>query len=484
MKQRYPREFATSAIKLITFRRWLLLFVTYFLFSCKKLVEIGPPANSITTSQTFADSANATSAILGIYSKMSEDPFTLAIGNGAVTTFTGIYSDELVPFGQGAGIGSIYSCLLTTTGTAANQISNFIWKSAYSYIYQANACIDGLEKSTGISSAVKNHLIAETKFLRAFIYFNLVNIFGDVPYVTSINFRETAQQPRTPTSEIYSALIADLESSKDKFLFEFPNGMRSRASKWSTLALLSRLYLYNNNNWAKAEETASAIINRNDIFILNSDLNKVFEPDGKEAILQWYKNRFNVTAEGFNLIPFPGDFPPYRLSNQLLAAFETNDKRRQDWVKYDVYNGNYYFPYKYKNYRLNPNGSTTENYTILRLAEQFLIRAEARAQQNNLSGATSDLNVIRNRAGLPNLSDTLTQAQVLDTVSQERRIELFAEWGHRWYDLKRTGKADAVMSVVAPLKNGGVPWQSFRKLWPIPNSEIFANPFLVQNPAY
>src|SRR5207245_162544 len=92
----------------------------------------------------------------------------------------------------------------------------------------------------------------------------------------------------------------------------------------------------------------------------------------------------------------------------------------------------------------------TEYYMMLRLAEQYLIRAEARAQQNNLAGSILDLNVIRTRAGLQNLSASLTQAQVLRAVEQERRIELFAELGHRWLDLKRTGQATAILAPIKP----------------------------------
>jgi len=117
----------------------------------------------------------------------------------------------------------------------------------------------------------------------------------------------------------------------------------------------------------------------------------------------------------------------------------------------------------------------------LRLAEQYLIRAEAMAQQNKIPEAAADLNVIRSRAGLPNTT-AATQSAMLAAILQERKAELFTEWGHRWLDLKRTNTVDSVMSVVAPQKGGT--WQSIQKYYPIPQSELNADPNLVQTPGY
>jgi hypothetical protein len=110
-----------------------------------------------------------------------------------------------------------------------------------------------------------------------------------------------------------------------------------------------------------------------------------------------------------------------------------------------------------------------------------LIRAEARAQQGNVSGAAGDLNVIRTRAGLPNTSATNSQG-LLSAILLERRFELFTEYGHRWLDLIRTGNANAVMNIVTPQK-GGV-WETTDELYPIMLTEIQSDPNLTQNPGY
>jgi hypothetical protein len=142
-------------------------------------------------------------------------------------------------------------------------------------------------------------------------------------------------------------------------------------------------------------------------------------------------------------------------------------------------NGVYeYFPSKYK----IKSGTPLKEYSmVIRLAEIYLIRAEARAQQNNLSGAIDDLNTIRWRAGLGGTLFT-TKAGILAAIQKERRIELFSEWGQRWLDLKRSASVDSVMANQTQIK--GNTWTSTQQLYPIPLAEISANPNLVQNSGY
>jgi hypothetical protein len=175
---------------------------------------------------------------------------------------------------------------------------------------------------------------------------------------------------------------------------------------------------------------------------------------------------------------------PVYLSNQLLNAFEPNDKRKTNWIN-NVTVGSvptsatYYFAYKYKSATLN--APVTEYTMVLRLGEQYLIRAEAKAHQNNIGGSQGDLNVIRKRAGLSNTTANEKNA-LLAAILHERQTELFTEWGHRWLDLKRTNNIDAVMNTVAPTK--GTTWNSNWALYPIPLYDIIQNPNLVQNSGY
>ncbi len=109
---------------------------------------------------------------------------------------------------------------------------------------------------------------------------------------------------------------------------------------------------------------------------------------------------------------------------------------------------------------------------VLRLSEQYLIRAEARAHLSNLTGSIDDLNIIRSRAGLTDLPSSLDEVAITAAIAQEKRIEFFAEWGHRWFDLKRTNTVDSIMTIATPLKNGNSTWQTHQQLYPIPFREI------------
>src|SRR5690606_9092509 len=112
------------------------------------------------------------------------------------------------------------------------------------------------------------------------------------------------------------------------------------------------------------------------------------------------------------------------------------------------------------------------NNTVLRLAEMYLVRAEAIAKgSRSLSDAVIDINVIRRRAGLDDISIG-SQQDVLDAIEKERKHELFAEWSHRWFDVKRWGKADAIFGTLSHKQ----PWSNHTLVLPIPESEIMANP--------
>jgi len=118
---------------------------------------------------------------------------------------------------------------------------------------------------------------------------------------------------------------------------------------------------------------------------------------------------------------------------------------------------------------------------VLRLAEQYLIRAEARAKQGKIADAIGDLDEIRGRAGIERLADinpTIVKEELLGKILEERRMELFTEWGHRWLDLKRTDKATEILGENNPF------WENTDVLYPIPSEERMKNPNLSQNNGY
>ena len=446
---------------------------------CKKLVQVPEPKNTITADKTFNNNANANAAVAAIYSVMSlgGSGSTISYSNGYTTVATGVTSDELTT--TNGGLTPLYNYIVQKDYFV---VGNSFWTPAYYNIYQANAAIENLQNSTGVSDSLKKELTGESKFLRAFSYFYLVNLFGDVPLVTQSAWYNINLMGRTPAPQVYQQIIQDLKDAKATLPKDnsMGKGEPIRANYWAAAALLARVYLYA-GDWSDAEANANEVINSGN-YSLMSDLNSVFLADSNEAILQLQTLNTGkyATQEGSFFIPISphtGSSTTY-LSTSLLGAFEPGDLRRQSWVDSTIFRGKTYrYPVKYK-VRLATVGNITENYTMLRFAEQYLIRAEAKAQQGtDLNSAIDDVNKVRNRAGLISLTYGLSQSAVLAAIAQERRIEFFAEWGHRWFDLKRTNQADAALGQKAG-------WTSTALLWPIPFSEITRDPNLVQNPGY
>ncbi|HSC40346.1 MAG TPA: RagB/SusD family nutrient uptake outer membrane protein, partial [Chitinophagaceae bacterium] len=239
--------------------------------------------------------------------------------------------------------------------------------------------------------------------------------------------------------------------------------------------LLARAYLYK-KDYVNAEAEATKVIGATDVsYSLPLD-SLAFVNTSPEVILQFANLNGFSQFGGYYRTSSATAAPSYTLNPVIANAFEAGDTRRRDWVDSVTVGTTKY--YKIRKYKLVTATAGNEYDVILRLAEQYLIRAEARAQQNNISGAQADINAIRTRAGLGN-TPAATQAALLAAVAQERKVELFGEMSHRWFDLKRTGQADAVISPLKPAT-----WKSTAVLMPIPVSQIQANGNLTQNNGY
>ena len=449
----------------------LFCFAAQMIFSCKKFVEIPPSPTQIMNYKVFENDGTATRAIIGIYIQMinSNNLFT----SGNTTFYSGLSADELNYYSNDWRLEFIKNEI-----TIANHdlISAGFWSPAYKYIYASNACIEGLEKSQSLTPSIKKSLLGEAKFIRAYCYFYLVNLFGDVPLVTTTNYEVNSLMPRTAKSLVYDQIVDDLQDAQDLLDQAYLSTERVRPNKWTATALLARTYLYK-EEWAKAAEQASMVISSG-IYSLNSNLDNVFLKSSNETIFQLQPGSTAInTWEGNVILPPTNSAPPtYLLTDTLLNSFESGDRRRTSWVKSrDFVGQTYYYPNKYK---VQTSSNLTEYYVYLRLAEQYLIRAEARSQLNDISGAQADVNTIRNRAGLVNTTAD-DKVSLLFAIEQERKVELFSEWGHRWFDLKRTNRANTILSILNPST-----WQSTDVLWPIPTSQLNLNPSLTQNPGY
>lgn len=438
----------------------------FALNACTKLIEVAPPTAQILESESYKDSLTIQQNLAGMYA-MFLGKTTYQAG---ASTYPGMSADELLY------LGSNYNAYINNGLTIDDGNVAQIWNSSYSIIYLTNSVILNMA-NTSFSESFKNSATGEALFLRALCHFYLVNYFGDVPLVTTTDVSSNAKSPRTPAAAVYDQIIADLKQAAIYLpgTYAQTGGARTRATSWAANALLARVYLYR-QQWQEAANTASKLIDNTAMFSLPTDLATVFTPGSTEAIFQFYNDATGFTSYASTVIPNPvSRFPTFYLRPQLLNAFETGDARRNAWTASVTYNGtDYTYPNKYKSLA---GGANAEYYTVLRLAEQYLIKAEALAQLNDLSAAKDALNAVRLRAGLRETSAG-TQAEILAAVAQENRIEFNCEWGHRWFDLKRTNTADAVLSTIKPT------WKSTAVLYPIPSGQIQLNNNLKQNQGY
>jgi hypothetical protein len=333
--------------------------------------------------------------------------------------------------------------------------------------------------------------MGEAKFMRALCYFYLVNLYGDVPLELGTDYKVNSLAARMPKAQVYQQMVADLKDAQGLLNGSYPDVTllkttteRVRPTRWAAMALLARVYLYT-GDWPDAEAQADSVIAHSTLYGLSA-LGSVFLKNSTEAIWQLQPvttGSVSNTSDAVEFIlPVSGPsagFPVY-LSNHVTDSFEAGDKRRTTWVG-SVTAGGKTYNYAYK-YKVNSAAAAVSEYLmVLRLAEQYLIRAEARVQQGN-TGGVSDLNIIRTRAGLAAYAGPIDKASLLSAILHERKMELFCELGHRWLDLKRTGTANAVMSGVTPGK-GGV-WSGDDELYPLSITDVQEDPHLGQNPGY
>lgn len=447
------------------------LWVAFSICGCKKFVSISPSNQLITSDAVFSNDNTALSAVDGMYVQLRTA--TPSMFNGGLSIYGGLSADDIYNTSVSTNYDPFYQNLIpSTNGT----ISGIFWSSPYNVIYRTNAIIDGLNNSNGVSSNVKNQLLGEVKFIRALAYFYLINLYGDVPLILTKDYQVGSLLPRTPVAEVNKQITSDLVNAQGLMGSAYPSQGKSRPNAMVATALLSRVYLYQ-KDWTNAMTQASSVINSN-TYSLVTDLTKVFTINSQETIWEIASpSETRNSAEGSTFIPASGTVKPaFAINNYLLNSFEGGDKRKGSWLGSNTVSGTqYYFPSKFKNRTIT---SVTEYDVVMRLAEQYLIRAEAEANLNQLPQAVADLNLIRARAGLAALTTSLSQTQVISAVYQERRVELFAEWGHRWFDLKRSGSIDAVLAIE---KNN---WQPYKALFPIPNQQIIYNNNLIQNPSY
>ncbi|WP_207531859.1 RagB/SusD family nutrient uptake outer membrane protein [Desertivirga arenae] len=437
----------------------ILISLSFSLASCKEYVDIPISDNSIYSKDAFSTDAAATSSVLALYSSDNTRTHILNLNY-----LGGISSDEMVYLLQtDMGIAEFGT---NTISPANGFIAGQLWQYPYGVIRIANQAIAGLNGPNSVNPTLKNQLLGECYFWRAYELFYLTNLFGGVPIPLNSNPLDNVGIPKSTVAEVYAQILKDLTTAKDLVGDAYPTTLRARVNKSAVSAFLARVYLYN-KDYVNAEKEASSIISQTSVYSLPSPVTN-FVNTSTEIILQ-QATQFGNSTIAANYRSTAPNKPVYALRNQFVnTTFEAGDTRRTNWID-EVVTGTE-TTYRINKYKLATASATTtgnEFNVMFRLAEQYLIRAEARAQQNNLTGANEDLTVLRARAGLGNkfAGQTFNKTALMDAIVQERKAELFGEFAHRWFDLKRLGLADAVLT---PLKPG---YKTDYQLYPIPASQ-------------
>lgn len=449
----------------MNYRVNILLFILFFTsISCGDLLS-PKPVDLIIDDQVLEDANSARVVLTSAYRDLAN--------LGAPKIVAGdLTADNLIH----NGTFSQYRELGNKDISAANGSADALWGVIYSMSYVASFLYEGLE-AIDITENQYNEITAAASFLRAYAYFVGAYTYGGLPIVTTTVVDDNRVIPRNTFEETLAFIESELLYALDKLPEESFNS--GEVTNGAVKALLARYYLYI-ENWSEAEKYATDVIEGNGTkeYVLEPEYVEVISDFSTESILEivYSANDNPGTSTNFsinNLFAGRREIIP---SSEMVLALKNDGGNRNIVLEFD---GN--------NTRGSDNGYTIvrygpfDNIQLIRLAEVYIIRAEARAQQNNISGeesAESDINKIRERASVPLIAGT-SKNQMLLVIENERRMELCFE-GHRWFDLVRTGRAKSVMDEFTSN------WSEKDELWPIPLREIINNPSLknAQNPGY
>lgn len=434
----------------------------------------------------------------------------------------GYYRDGIFPLGESSSdnideqtgdngdFGFHYKAISDYRWVPNNPYFMARWYDSYKGIFRANILLEKLP-DIDMDANLKQRYVAEAKFLRGLYYFTLIISYGDVPLVTEILTRDEYNNlSRTDQNRIYAQVEQDLMDAVSALPESYPEAADiGRATKGAALGLLGRVYLYQ-NKWQECAGACEQVIQMNK-YDLIEDYGSMFNgknENSEEAVFEWQSvtrapSFWDGQSENMYSImwsPMVGWANWYTPSVDLIESFEEGDKRRKaslllvganDSIDLDADGQLNPFPdpeagsntvyFTDSNVRkFLPEGKTLNdvnnydiNFPVIRYAEILLNYAEALNELNRSAEALAPLNVVRDRADLDPITTT-TQSELREIIYHERRIELVFE-GHRFFDLKRQGRAAAVL--------GPLGYQvGVHEYFPIPQEELDLNPNLTQYP--
>lgn len=506
--------------------------------------------------------------------------------------------------------GTNYTSPITSSITTTNALTNKPWEVHYKTIARVHAVLDNMEKlSSKLTESQKKELNSELRFIRAYCYSQLIELYGDVPLLKSAVTLENANVARTPVAEIQKFLIDELSAIADDLPLSQANFGNVRASRIAALMLKARIELYSKQYSAAASTAKKALDLAKGVHSLtpfNSsisyvgkdhtagepDVSNIFGHSGFTSSKEWiWVAEYNRNVPGYlhnqqyyaasrlgkgvaywgptqNLIdsyqmidglpitesPLYDETDPFKNRDPRMDMYVARPHSRYLGFQFEpsrsfakvnnywpVISGGASAPAQVANndatnaYRsfsgyhwrkvvdiadynsTSVSGNSDLNVGIFRLAELMLIYAEAKIEAGEIDDSVySVLNQIRTRAKMPELKKGMSQSQLRQALRYERKVEL-ANDGLRWYDLRRWGIADKVMNGFLYLNRDAKNWKKAAvtgfdesanpiynhneaikyfttqevvykinkdEYWPVPQSEIDANPELKQNPGY
>jgi tetratricopeptide (TPR) repeat protein len=445
------------------------------------------PTQSIPTSdvELYNTDSGAKTFVTSIYAKFLDwDMSSFGwIGLASIT------SDDADKGSSPGDTGTDKDVLDALTYNASNPSAESTFIAQYDGINRCNQALNMIPKLDKADPALRERLMGEAKFLRAFMYFTLVKCYGGVPIVDRLQSPTSEEDKkmlltRKPVAEVYAFIEKDLQEA----IAVLPNRSayaadeKARASKGAAYALLAKVSLYQ-KKWQQVVDNCNQITG----YALNPSYESIFEINGNGAVptkgIAGYSNTQGARGAGgwgwgFN-VP----------SQSLLNAYEPGDVRKDATIIFrnsTLYDGrvvpetveNPMYNFKAYSSAYTDAWETDANIKYLRYGEVLLMKAEALNELGQTSEAIGLLNQIRHRAGLGDTPAT-SQTAVRSAIWKERRVELAFEFD-RFFDLVRTGQAESAFAA-----DGKVFTVGKNELFPIPASFILqADGLSAQNPGY
>lgn len=462
-------------------KKIILIIMTMFFMSCSKSFLELTPQQSVSDLNALTNIGDLNSTVTGIYNEISGSPYY----GRYMLLIPEVMADNVKQNSQANRIIDYAQHVMNKSDVdAAN-----LWTSMYRAINSANNIINSDIPVTAAIQADKDHIIGEAYALRGLIYFDMVRMYAQHYTYTSgashlgvpliLDFDPKRKPQRNTVKEVYEQVISDMTKATTLMKSASRSKNSNTLSSTSVKALLARVYLYK-EDWVNAEIMATAVIGSSYSLVTNSNYAKLWSTDNStesifEISMTTSDNRGSNSIAGLYIKEIYGDYLP---SKDVVSLYNASDLRLSTFKTDPLLVG------AYASLRVNkyPDIIGNDNVKVIRLAEIYLIRAEARAfLGTNVLGAQQDLDVVRKRA-LPSAATTTATDQALkDEIMLERRLELCFE-GQRLWDLMR--KKMGIVRTQCTSAKCSIPYGDNTNVLPIPQFETDTNPNITQNPGY